>query len=123
MKKLASVFFIGVFMFIFQGNVFASEDSMKESGIKLNQIDEILKDSGAPAEVVEEMDVELKKMILENSSKDIKYLDVTKENNDLLLKNDLSLQSSGYPIPDSDLDISVVAFETSGNRVDIYPSY
>lgn len=34
-----------------------------------------------------------------------------------------ALSSSGYEIPTSDLAINVVAFEVSGNKVDIYPSY
>lgn len=121
------IIFILILSFIFSIKVTANmkdtsntNNNVLEVDKTISEIDEILIKANTPKEVVEKLDDELKKMIYLNSGEDIEYIEAKKE----VTEKDVSLvKSSGYEIPESDLEISVVAYKNGTDQIDIYPSY
>ncbi|MGN7762404.1 hypothetical protein [Paenibacillus sp. 22594] len=115
MKRIASLVMVLVLCISMQSAVMASS-----SNVNIQDIDQILRDSGTPDNVIKGMDEDLKRLIYENSgsSPELKYVEVEKE-----APKGIGLFSSGYSIPSSDLKIEVFAFKVGSTQVDIYPTY
>ncbi|WP_068615806.1 hypothetical protein [Paenibacillus tuaregi] len=116
MKIKSKIFLTIVMLFtLIPAGAFASENDVTAT----KDFDQILLKNGTPLEIVKEMDNDLKQMIYQNSGTDFTYVNVTEDESTVR-----PFASSGYEIPKSDLNISVVAFKVSGqSKVDIYPSY
>lgn len=88
---------------------------LNPSNMTEEQLDEVLEAAEVPETELEEMDVELKRFIIENSGTNIEYVETVRE-------EDATLRSGEYTIPDNELKIDVYAFR-SGNILSIYPLY
>ncbi|MGE6579218.1 hypothetical protein [Paenibacillus xylanexedens] len=113
MKRVLSVLLTVALFFTLQ-----SVAGAEVKQVTLSDIDQILRDSGTPENIISGLDDELKQMIYENSgsSPELKFIEVQQEVVPQLF-------ASGYSIPSSDLKIEVLAFSVGSGKADIYPIY
>ena len=79
------------------------------------QLDTILQNAKVPDEKLEDMDIELKRFIIETSGTDMEYVETVREDT-------VKTRAGEYEIPTSQLKLEVYAFR-SGNILSIYPLY
>lgn len=126
--------FIALLIFALSFSVVSSGAFAKESKkvYSESQLNVILTKAGVPQEVLEGMDLDQKRFIIENSGEDLKFVNATTDNfvrnpeTDELVKINTNIISPYANIPSTDLSLSMQHFSVNYNGVpmdDIYTSF